>query len=329
MKLIIQIPCYNEEKTLAITVADLPRQIAGIDEIEYLIIDDGSTDATIAVAHSCGVHHIVQFPKNRGLAKAFMAGIHSCLSLGADIIVNTDGDNQYKGSDVERLVRPILEGDAEIVVGDRDTDTIEHFSGLKKKLQKFGSGIVRLASNSNVADTTSGFRAYCREAAMRLNVMNRYSYTLETIIDAGWDRLAIENVKIGTNGMLRKSRLFKSVQSYVARSAAVIIRSYTMRRPLQVFSFVGGSMTLAGILLGVRYLVFFLHGYGNGHLQSLILSAILLLAGIQIIMAGLLADAIAAVRKISDELLYRTKKLQYDPQSDNPPAIQDVQKANE
>lgn len=308
MKLIIQIPCYNEEKTLPHTIRDLPKEIPGIDEIEYLIIDDGSTDRTVEVARELGVHHIVRQPKNKGLAIGFMTGIDACLRLGADIIVNTDGDNQYKGQDIPKLVQPILEGRAEVVIGDRQTDTIEHFSPLKKKLQKFGSWVVRHASGSDVIDTTSGFRAYSRDAAMRLNVVSEYSYTLETIIEAGRRKAAIENVKIGTNEKLRESRLFKSMWGYIKKSGATIIRVYSMYRPLQVFLSLGCIAFLAGFLIGIRFLYFYFSGQGSGHIQSLILSSILITTGFQLGVFGLLADAIAANRKINNELLYRLKK---------------------
>ncbi|MDI3534968.1 MAG: hypothetical protein PWQ82_1333 [Thermosediminibacterales bacterium] len=311
MKLIIQIPCYDEEKTLPLTIRDLPKQINGIDEIEYLIINDGSGDRTVEVARELGVHHIVSFPNNRGLAKAFMAGIDACLKLGADIIVNTDGDNQYNGQDIEKLVRPILEGKAEVVVGDRQTDTIEHFSPLKKKLQKLGSWVVRLASRTDVIDTTSGFRAYSRDAAMRLNVISDYSYTLETIIEAGRKKTAIANVPVRTNEKLRESRLFKSMWGYIKKSASTIIRTYSMYRPLKVFLSLGIIFFSIGFLIGIRYLYFFFNGQGQGHIQSLILSSILITTGFQLGVFGLLADAISAIRKINDELLYRVKKLEY------------------
>ncbi|MDK2835599.1 MAG: hypothetical protein PWP21_376 [Thermosediminibacterales bacterium] len=311
MKLIIQIPCYNEEKTLPLTIRDLPKQINGIDEIEYLIINDGSGDRTVEVARELGVHHIVSFPNNRGLAKAFMAGIDACLKLGADIIVNTDGDNQYNGQDIEKLVRPILEGKAEVVVGDRQTDTIEHFSPLKKKLQKLGSWVVRLASRTDVIDTTSGFRAYSRDAAMRLNVISDYSYTLETIIEAGRKKTAIANVPVRTNEKLRESRLFQSMWGYIKKSASTIIRTYSMYRPLKVFLSLGIIFFSIGFLIGIRYLYFFFNGQGQGHIQSLILSSILITTGFQLGVFGLLADAISAIRKINDELLYRVKKLEY------------------
>jgi glycosyltransferase involved in cell wall biosynthesis len=312
LKLIIQIPCYNEEKTLPVTIRDLPREIPGIDEIEYLIIDDGSTDRTVEVARELGVHHIVRQPKNKGLAIGFMTGIDACLKLGADIIVNTDGDNQYKGQDIPKLVQPILEGRAEVVVGDRQTDTIEHFSPVKKKLQKFGSWVVRRASGSDVIDTTSGFRAYSRDAAMRLNVVSEYSYTLETLIEAGRRKAAIENVQIGTNEQLRESRLFSSMWGYIKKSGATIIRVYSMYRPLQIFLTLGLIVFCAGFFIGVRYLYFYFNGQGSGHIQSLILSSILITTGFQLGVFGLLADAIAANRKINNELLYRIKKLEYD-----------------
>lgn len=312
MKLIIQIPCYNEEKTLPHTIRDLPKEIPGVDEIEYLVIDDGSTDRTVEVARELGVHHIVRQPRNRGLAMTFMTGIDACLRLGADIIVNTDGDNQYKGQDIPKLIQPILEGKAEVVVGDRQTDTIEHFSPLKKKLQKLGSWVVRKASRTNVIDTTSGFRAYSRDAAMRLNVVSEYSYTLETIIEAGSRKVAIENVQIGTNEKLRESRLFKSMWGYIRKSGTTIIRIYSMYRPLRVFLTMGLILFLAGFLIGVRFLHFYFNGQGSGHIQSLILASILIITGFQLGVFGLLADAIAAIRKINDELLYRVKKLEYD-----------------
>lgn len=312
MKLIIQIPCYNEEKTLPITFSQLPKKIEGIDEIEYLIINDGSKDRTVEVAKELGIHYIVDMINNRGLAKGFMAGIYACLKLGADIIVNTDGDNQYSGYDIKKLVQPIIEGRAEIVIGDRETDAINHFSPLKKKLQKLGSSVVRKASNTNVMDTTSGFRAYSRDAAMKLNVVSEYTYTLETIIDAGHKKLAIENVPIGTNEKLRDSRLFKSMWGYIKKSAITITRTYTMMKPLKVFLTIGIIFLLLGIGIGTRFIYFWLNGQGNGHIQSLILSSMTIGIGVQSIFFALIADAIAANRKINDQLLYRVKKIEYD-----------------
>lgn len=312
MKLIIQIPCYNEEDTLPITFSQLPKYIEGIDEIEYLIINDGSKDRTVEVARNLGVHHIVDMMNNRGLAKGFMAGIQACLSLGADIIVNTDGDNQYSGYDIEKLVQPILKGQAEIVIGDRETDSINHFSPLKKRLQKLGSSVVRKASNTNVNDTTSGFRAYSRDAAMKLNVVSEYTYTLETIIDAGHKKLAIANIAITTNEKLRESRLFKSMWGYIKKSAITITRTYTMMKPLKIFLTIGIIFLLLGVGIGSRFIYFWLNGNGDGHIQSLILSAITIGVGVQSIFFSFIADAIAANRKINDELLYRIKKMQYD-----------------
>lgn len=312
MKLIIQIPCYNEAETLGVTVADLPRHIDGIDEIEYLVIDDGSTDGTALRAKELGVHHIVGFPHNRGLAKGFMAGIDACLRLGADIIVNTDADNQYSGADIEKLVRPILEGRANMVIGSRGIDNIRHFSPLKKRLQKIGSEVVRKASGTDVADTTSGFRSYSREAAMRLNVLSGYTYTLETIITAGADKNKILSVDIKTNPELRESRLFKSMWSYIKRSAATIIRNYIMRKPLKTFLIIASVFVLAALALGVRFIVLACMGDGAGHIQSLVLMAILMIVGIQIGIFGLLADAVSDCRRVMDETLFHVKRIEYD-----------------
>lgn len=312
MKLIIQIPCYNEAQTLGATIADLPRRIDGIDEIEYLIIDDGSTDGTAMRAKELGVHHIVSFTHNRGLAKGFMAGIDACLRLGADIIVNTDADNQYCGADIEKLVRPLLEGRAEMTIGNRRTDTIAHFSPLKKRLQKLGSGVVRKASGTDVADTTSGFRAYTRDAAMRLNVLSDYTYTLETIITAGADRAKILSVDISTNPELRKSRLFSSMGGYIARSSGTIIRNYVMRKPLKTFLILGGIFLLLALALGIRFLVYYFTGDGGGHIQSLVLMAVLAVVGIQVGIFGLIADAISGCRRVMDETLYHVKRIEYD-----------------
>lgn len=312
MKLIIQIPCFNEEKTLEVTINDLPRKIDGIDEIEYLVINDGSTDNTVQKARDLGVHHIVSFTHNRGLAKGFMAGIDACLKLGADIIVNTDADNQYKGGDIVKLVRPILDGKASMVIGNRKTDEIEHFSPLKKKLQKLGSNVVRHASSTTVVDTTSGFRAYTRDAAMRLFVLSNYTYTLETIITAGHDRLSIVSVDIDTNPELRKSRLFKSMSGYIKRSMGTIIRNYVMRKPLQSFLSIAAVFVTLALILGIRFLVFFFTGNGTGHIQSLILMSVFMFLGIQIGIFALIADMVSGVRKVADETLYHVKKIEYD-----------------
>ena len=310
MKLIIQVPCYNEEETLGITYNDLPKHIDGIDEIEYLIINDGSEDHTVEVAKELGFHHVVNFKQNKGLAKGFMAGLDACLHLGADIIVNTDADNQYCGEDIAKLVRPILEDKADIVIGERPIDETEHFSWKKKKFQHLGSWVVRVASGTDIPDAPSGFRAYSREAALRLNVVNEYTYTLETIIQAGNEKIAMTSVPIRTNGETRPSRLFNSMWRYMKRSATVIIRSFLMYNPLKFFSMLGCIVLLLGVLLGVRFLYFFFSGAGSGHTQSLILAAVLMLAGFQSIVVGLLGDVIAANRKILQDVQYRVRKLE-------------------
>ena len=294
MKLIIQIPCFNEEQTLGITYNDLPRYIEGIDEIEYLIINDGSRDKTVEVAKKLGFHHIVSFKQNKGLAYGFMAGIDACLHLDADIIVNTDADNQYCGEDIEKLVRPILNNEADIVIGERPIDQTEHFSWKKKKFQHLGSWVVRVASGTDIPDAPSGFRAYSREAALRLNVINEYTYTLETIIQAGHDKIAMTSVPIRTNGELRPSRLFSSMWRYMKRSSTVIIRSFMMYKPLRFFMLLGGLLFLIGFLIGVRYLVFFFAGNSS----------------VQTIVAGLLSDLIAANRKLLEDVQYRVRKME-------------------
>ncbi|SHE68908.1 Glycosyltransferase involved in cell wall bisynthesis [Desulforamulus putei DSM 12395] len=311
MKLIVQIPCFNEEKTLPFTIRDIPRKIPGIDKVEILIIDDGSTDRTIEVAKKLGVDHIISNGINKGLAKTFSIGIDACLKLGADIIVNTDGDNQYNGRDIPKLITPILEGKADVVIGDRQTDTIKHFSFLKKKLQKLGSFIVRKASRTNVRDAASGFRAFSREAALHLNVISDFSYTMETLIALGRKKLNIIDVPINTNERLRESRLFKGMLSYINRSGGTIVRTYCMYRGLKTFLILGGISIILGICTGLRFLYFYFSGSGNGHIQSLILAAILIILGFQTVIFGILADAINANRKINDDILYRIKKLEY------------------
>lgn len=308
MKLIIQIPCLNEEKTLPMTIKDIPEKINGISKIEILIIDDGSTDRTVEVAKSLGVDHIVKFPKNKGLAEAFKAGIDACLKLGADIIVNTDADNQYKGADIPKLIAPILHGEYDMIVGDRKTDSIPHFSRIKKFFQKFGSSVVRKLSQTEVPDTTSGFRAYSRDAALRLNIVSEFTYTLETIIQAGHKKLAVGHVAIGTNGKLRESRLFKGITNYMRRSAKTIVRIYTMYRPMKVFVLAGIFSFLIGLLIGLRFLYFYIIGSGNGHIQSLILAAVLMIVGFQLGTLGLIADLISNNRKLLEEALYRIRK---------------------
>ena len=296
MKLIIQIPCFNEAETLEVTLNDLPKHIDGIDEIEYLIIDDGSHDNTAEVAKKWGVHYVVRFRRNKGLAKGFMAGLDACLKNGADIIVNTDADNQYCGADIETLVRPILDKKAHIVIGERPIDDTEHFTPLKKKLQHFGSWVVRKASKTTIPDAPSGFRAYSREAAMRINVINDYTYTLET------------------NPELRESRLFHSMWGYIKKSMLTIVRTYLMYRPLYFFFMLGSILALVGVGFFVRYFVFFCSGEGGGHLQSLILASTLLIVGFQTIVVGLLGDVISANRKILQDVQYHVRKMDYSRQ---------------
>lgn len=312
MKLIIQIPCLNEEETLWITYRDLPREIDGIDEIEYLIIDDGSSDRTVEVARELGFNHIVSLKQNKGLAKGFMAGLDACLHLGADIIVNTDADNQYYGIDIEKLVRPILDGQADIVIGERPIDDTAHFSWKKKKFQHLGSWVVRVASGTNIPDAPSGFRAYSREAALRMNVINEYTYTLETIIQAGHNKIAMISVPIRTNGETRPSRLFNNMWRYMKRSAAVIVRSFVMYKPLRFFSVIGGILFALGSLLGIRFLAYMFNGAGNGHIQSLILAAVLIIMGFQTITMALMSDIIAANRKLLEDVQYRVRRLDCD-----------------
>ena len=305
MKLIIQIPCYNEAETLEVALNDLPKQIDGIDEIEYLIINDGSKDNTVEVAKNWGVHYVVNFKCNKGLAKGFMAGLDACLRQGADIIVNTDADNQYCGADIEKLVRPILDGKADIVIGERPIDDTEHFSPLKKKLQHIGSWTVRVASKTDVPDAPSGFRAYSRQAALKMNVVNEYTYTLETIVQAGRNKMAITSVPIRTNPELRKSRLFNSMFGYIKKA-------FMMYKPLRFFTIIGSTIFLIGLILGIRFLVFVFMGESGGHIQSLILASTLLLLGFQTFISGLQADLIASNRKLLEDIQERVRRLDYD-----------------
>lgn len=311
MKLIIQIPCYNEANTLEVALNDLPKVIPGIDVIEYLIINDGSSDNTVEVARNWGVNYIVDFKINKGLAKGFMAGLDACLRNGADIIVNTDADNQYCGADIEKIVQPILDGKADIVIGERPIDQTEHFSWLKKKLQHLGSWVVRKASNTDIPDAPSGFRAYSREAALQMNVVNEYTYTLEQIVQAGRTKIAITSVPIHTNGELRPSRLFHSMFGYIKKSMLTIIRAYLMYKPLRFFSVLGCVPFIGGMILGIRFLFLLLKGGGQGNIQSLILCSMLILIAGMIWVIGLLADVIAANRKILQEIQRRVRELNY------------------
>jgi glycosyltransferase involved in cell wall biosynthesis len=318
MKLIIQIPCLNEEETLPATLADLPRRVDGIDKVEWLIIDDGSTDRTIEVARSHGVDHIVRLTNNKGLAAGFQAGLDACLKLGADIIVNTDADNQYDAADIPRLVAPILEGRADMVVGDRRTDEIEHFSPLKKRLQKAGSWVVRQASNTDVPDTTSGFRAYNREAAMQMAVVSKYTYTLETIIQAGKLLVAIDHVEIGTNPQTRESRLFPSIWSYVRRNAVSIARIYAQYEPLKVFMTLAAIVGLGGAIAWGRFFVAFVSGDGAGHVQSLILGAVLFNAAVVLAALGVIGDLLYGQRIMVQRIFERVRRIEL--QLDVPPS---------
>lgn len=307
MKLIIQIPCHNEAETLSLTLRDLPRALPGIDVIEYLVIDNASTDLTAEIAQQAGVHHIIYLPV-KGLAGAFIAGIEACLMHGADIIVNTDADNQYDAEDIQHLVEPILAGRAQLVVGDRGVATQKNFSPLKRLLQRLGSKVIAFASGIDTPDATSGFRAISREAAMRTLVFSNYSYTLETLIQAGAHRIPVEYVPVHTNPQTRPSRLMHSLRHFMANQIATILRAYTMYRPLRVFTALSVLLILGGLALGIRYLYFVLNGQGVGHIQSVILAAVLWIVGFQVFLIGLVADLIGFNRKIMEEVLYRVRK---------------------
>ena len=308
MKLIIQIPCFNEETTLPATLRDIPRNIPGVDQVEILVIDDGSTDRTSQVARECGVDHVVRFKVNQGLARGFMVGLQTALHLGADIIVNTDADNQYSGGDIPKLLQPILEGRADVVIGDREVESIRHFSTTKKFLQRVGSWVVRVASGTRIPDAPSGFRAFSREAALRTNIVSGYTYTLETIIQAGHNHLAIAHVPVRTNPETRESRLISNIWRYVWISASTIIRTYAMYQPLRFFSTIGVIIFTIGLMISARYLYYMSIGEGAGHMQSLILAAVLMMLGFQTIVIGLISDLIAANRRLSEEIVYRLRK---------------------
>ena len=319
MKLIIQIPCYNEEATLGLTLSQLPRQLPGIDRVEWLIINDGSRDRTVEVARACGVDYIVDLPFNQGLAKGFMAGLEASLKAGADIIVNTDADNQYSAADIPKLIAPILEGNAEIVIGARPIQQIEHFSPIKKFLQKLGSFVVRVASKTNVPDAPSGFRAMSREAALRLNVFNEYTYTLETIIQAGQRGLKIVSVPIHTNAYLRPSRLVKSISAYVKHSILTIVRIFMTYRPLQFFMILGSVPFSLGFLLCFRWLLLFWGIVGDNpakpRVPSLILAAMLILIGVQLWLFGLVADLMGVNRQLLEDIQLRLRRKELESKS--------------
>ena len=312
MKLIIQVPCKDEEKTLPVTLADLPREVPGFDVVEWLVIDDGSTDRTVEVARAHGVDHIVRLTNNKGLAWGFQAGLDAALKLGADVIVNTDADNQYYGGDVVRLVQPILDGNADMVVGDREVQTIEHFSPLKKTLQRLGSWVVRQASSTTVPDTTSGFRAYNREAALAIQVVSKFTYTLETIIQAGKMLVAVDHVPVRTNEQLRESRLFPSMWSYIRRNALSIFRVYAMYEPLRVFLTAAVLVGLVAVAVWGRFLWFFIQGDGAGHVQSLILGAVLFNAAMVLAAMGVLGDLLSAQRTTLQRVFERVRRIELE-----------------
>jgi glycosyltransferase involved in cell wall biosynthesis len=310
LKLIVQIPCFNEGEQLPETLAALPREIPGVDIVEWLVIDDGSTDSTVEVARTHGVDHVVRLTNNKGLAAAFQAGLDACLKLGADIVVNTDADNQYHGGDIEKLVAPILAGDADMVIGDRETDTIEHFSSGKKRLQRLGSAVVRRASETGVPDTTSGFRSYNREAALQMQVVSKFTYTLETIIQAGKMLVAVDHVPIRTNEKTRESRLFPSTWAYVRRNAMSIFRVYTLYEPLRVFLAAAAVAAVIGAVIWVRFLWFFFSGEGSGHIQSLILGSTLFVVAVQLAALGVVGDILAGSRVLQQRILERVRRVE-------------------
>jgi glycosyltransferase involved in cell wall biosynthesis len=310
VKLVIQIPCHNEETTLPVTLADLPRRLPGFDSVQWLVIDDGSSDRTGDVARAHGVHRVVRFPEWRGLARAFEAGLREALAMGADVVVNTDADNQYQGADVATLVQPILEGRADMVVGTRPIAATEHFSPLKKLLQRLGSGAVRRLSRTDVPDATSGFRAFSRAAALRLTVLTDFSYTLETIIQAGEKNIAVAHVPVRTNGQLRESRLFRSTRTYVQRSLATMLRVYMLYQPLRFFMSLAALFLLAALALSVRFFVIWLEKpVGTGHVQSLLVAGVCAIIGVLFLALGLLADLTAMNRRLLEEIVVNTRAL--------------------
>jgi glycosyltransferase involved in cell wall biosynthesis len=309
-KLIIQIPCYNEQDTLPATVADLPRDVAGFDRVEFMVIDDGSDDSTVEVARELGIEHIVRLPRHQGLSRAFVAGLDAAVSAGAQVVVNTDADNQYSAADIPRLVEPILEGRAEMVIGERPIGSSPNFSPMRRVLQRLGSRLVRRVSGTSVPDAPSGFRAMSRSAAMRLNVFNDYSYTLETIIQAGLKGMAIVSVPVQVNAPLRPSRLFRSSSHYLSRQGSVIVRIFMTYRPFRFFAVPGAISFVTGFVIGLRFLYFYMSGDGSGHIQSLILAALLMGIGAALVTIGLIADLISVNRKLLEQLEWKVSKLQ-------------------
>jgi glycosyltransferase involved in cell wall biosynthesis len=311
MKLIIQIPCLDEEATLPATIADLPREVPGIDQIELLVIDDGSTDRTVEVARECGVEHVVRLTNNKGLAAGFQAGLDACLKLGADIVVNTDADNQYRGSDVAKLVAPIVAGEADMVVGDRQVSQIDHFSGSKKGLQRLGSWVVRRLSGTEISDATSGFRAYNREAALQLLVVDNFTYTLESLIQAGKMLIAVDEVDIETNPKTRESRLFASTGAYVRKNAPAILRIYARYEPLRVFATAGLIVLLLALAAWMPFLIdWIFNGDRDGHVQSLILGAVLFISAVQLFALGVIGDLLAGQRVMTQRVFERVRRVE-------------------
>lgn len=310
MKVIVQIPCFNEEQTLPQVIADIPRRIEGVDRVEILVVDDGSTDETAQVARRCGADHLVRHTVNQGLARAFRSGLDAALLLGADVIVNTDADNQYAGSAIPDLIRPILEGRADVVVGDRRPATLAHFSPLKRRLQRIGSFVVRRLSGTSVPDAVSGFRALSRAAALRINVLSSFSYTIEMLIQAGKERMAVASVPVPVNPQTRESRLFRSVPQFLTHSMVTTVRTYTRYKPLRVFTYLGGTLIVLGGLPVARFLYFYAQGQGNGHVQSLVLGGVLLIFGFVALLVGVVADLIAFNRMLLEILLTKVRALE-------------------
>jgi glycosyltransferase involved in cell wall biosynthesis len=322
MKLIIQIPCFNEADAIGVTLAALPKELPGFDQVEWLIVDDGSTDSTSETAAKHGADHIVRHTRNLGLARAFMTGLDACIARGADIIVNTDADNQYCADDIPNLVRPILHGEAEIVIGARPIAAIRHFSTAKRLLQKLGSLVVRIASRTDIPDAPSGFRAISRDAARRMVVFSDYTYTLETIIQAGQKNMAITSVPVRVNEELRPSRLVASVPSYIWRSVGTITRIFVIYQPFRFFGAIGLALFSIGFALGLRFVYYYLSGEGDGHVQSVILSGILLTMGFQTLLVAFLADLLAANRKLLEDVRYRQRLAADAPDSEEPAKLQ-------